>query len=279
VQLADGRPATPQERELFDAITLRHTSRTSRAPFSGHPIPGPARARLEQEARREFALLRLLSANDATVVLELAAAASRTLAAHFDHRAELGHWTGITGDDGIPARALGSRPDRQPAPVRDFSYASSAVAVPAATFEQQPQLAVLSTARDEPADWLRAGQALQRVLLTATTGGVATSFLYQPIELHDIEQPADDWWPWRNAPDHHPARLRATRSRLTPPGSDRDPRPAGRSRRPHPALAAHAAARLLPQAACDPTAVAPPETTSPHGPASREQTADPKRIL
>jgi hypothetical protein len=197
VRLADGRPATPQERELFEAITLRHTSR---APFSGHPIPEAVQIGLEQQAGFEFALLRLLSAHDAAVVLELAAAADRKLAANFDHRTELGHWIGIAGDDGIPARALGSHPDREPAPVRDFSYASPATPLPAATFEQQPQLAVLSTAQDKPADWLRAGQALQRVLLTATTSGVATSFLYQPIELRDIEQPADGWWPWPECP-------------------------------------------------------------------------------
>ena len=197
VRLADGRPATPQERELFEAITLRHTSR---APFSGHPIPEAVQIGLEQQAGFEFALLRLLSAHDAAVVLELAAAADRKLAANFDHRTELGHWIGIAGDDGIPARALGSHPDREPAPVRDFSYASQATPLPAATFEQQPQLAVLSTAQDKPADWLRAGQALQRVLLTATTNGVATSFLYQPIELHDIEQQEHDWWPWPECP-------------------------------------------------------------------------------
>jgi hypothetical protein len=197
VRLADGRPATPQERELFEAITLRHTSR---APFSGHPIPEAVQIGLEQQAGFEFALLRLLSTHDAAVVLELAAAAGRKLAANFDHRTELGHWIGITGDDGIPARALGSHPDREPAPVRDFSYASPATPLPAATFEQQPQLAVLSTAQDKAADWLRAGQALQRVLLTATTNGVATSFLYQLIELHDIEQPEHDWWPWPECP-------------------------------------------------------------------------------
>jgi hypothetical protein len=197
VRLADGRPATPQEHELSEAITLRHTSR---APFSGHPIPGPVQTGLEQQAGLEFALLRLLNAHDAAVVLQLAAAAGRKLAANFDHRTELGHWIGITGDDGIPARALGSHPDHEPAPVRDFSYASPATPLPAAAFEQQPQLAVLSTAQDKPADWLRAGQALQRVLLTATTNGVATSFLYQPIELHDIEQPEHDWWPWPECP-------------------------------------------------------------------------------
>ncbi len=197
VHLADGRPPTPQERELFEVIQLRHTCR---APFSSHPIPEAVQIGLEQEAGFEFALLRMLSARDAAVVLELAAAADRRLVANFDHRVELGHWISTAGDDGVPAHTLASRPNREPAPVRDLSYASPAVVRPAASFEAQPQLAVLSTARDEPADWLRAGQALQRVLLTATRNGVATSFLYQPIEQRDIEQLADNWWPWPECP-------------------------------------------------------------------------------
>src|ERR1022692_1120584 len=211
VQLADGRPPTPQERELADMIGLRHTSR---APFSGQPIPEAVQIGLEQQAGFEFALLRMLSANDAAVVLDLAASADRKLAANYDHRVELGHWIGIAGDDGIPALALGSRPDRQPAPVRDLGYASPAAARPTGTFEQQPQLAVLSTARDEPADWLRAGQALQRVLLTAPPHGIATSFLYQPIELRDVEEQADDWWPWPECPQT------IVRFGYGPPGAD-----------------------------------------------------------
>jgi len=197
VQLADGRPATPQERELHDAITLRHTSR---APFSGRRIPESVLISLEQEASSEYASLRMLSDADAAAVIELAAAADRKLAANFDHRVELGQWIGTSGDDGVPASALGSRPDREPAPVRDLGYASPAIGRPSATFEQRPMLAVLSTARDEPADWLRAGQALQRVLLAATRHGIAASFLYQPIELRDIERPARDWWPWPECP-------------------------------------------------------------------------------
>ena len=129
VQLADGRPATPWEREMFDAIALRHTSR---APFSGRPIPVPVRIGLEQEAGAEFASLRMLTAADAAVVLELAAAADSKLAANYDHRVELGRWIGTTGDDGVPAGALGSRPDRAPAPVRDLGYAAPAVGRPQA---------------------------------------------------------------------------------------------------------------------------------------------------
>lgn len=197
VQLAEGRPPTAWEREMFEAIRLRHSSR---APFSDRPLPEPVQIALEQEAGFEFALLRMLSAPDAAVVLRLAAAADSKLATHFDHRVELERWIATTGDDGVPASALGSRPDRVPAPVRDLGYASPGAERPAGSFEQLPQLAVLSTARDEPGDWLRAGQALQRVLLTATRYGVATSLLYQPIELRDVEHRADGWWPWPECP-------------------------------------------------------------------------------
>ena len=83
--------------------------------------------------------------------------------------------------------------------MRDFGYASPATVRPSGSYEMLPRLAVLSTARDEPGDWLRAGQALQRVLLTATRHGVATSLLYQPIELHDMRQSDDAGGPGRNA--------------------------------------------------------------------------------
>src|ERR1022692_12629 len=205
VQLADGRPPTPQERELADMIGLRHTSR---APFSGQPIPEAVQIGLEQQAGFEFALLRMLSANDAAVVLDLAASADRKLAANFDHRVELGHWIGIAGDDGIPARALGSQPDREPAPVRDFSYASQATPLPAATFEHQPQRFrdVFPLPADRAARHRAAGTRLVAL----------------------ARMPAD----------RHPLRLRAAGGKLAPPRGHRDPRPAGRSRRPHPALAA-----------------------------------------
>jgi hypothetical protein len=65
--------------------------------------------------------------------------------------------------------------------VRDFTPGRH---LPAgyAWFEDSPQLAVLSTMGNAPVDWLRAGQALQRVLLTATCHGIAASPLTQPLE-------------------------------------------------------------------------------------------------
>jgi nitroreductase len=195
VQVAEGRQASLHEHEMFDAIGLRHTSRE---PFSERLVAESVLIDLEQEAGAEYAVLRMLSTRDTGIVLEIAEAASQELAEDFDHRVELAKWLGGSPTDGIPAAALAARPDHSPAPVRDMSYATPAIPRPVAGFERMPQLAVLSTARDEPADWLRAGQALQRVLLAATRHGVAASFLYQPMELHDMSD-ADGWWPW---PEH-----------------------------------------------------------------------------
>jgi len=47
---------------------------------------------------------------------------------------------------------------------------------------------VLRTTGDAPRDWVRAGQAMQRVLLTATVRGVATTPMTQALEVPDIRR-------------------------------------------------------------------------------------------
>jgi nitroreductase len=197
VQLIEGRPADLAEHELFESIWHRHTSR---APFSSRRIPAAVQGALEQAASAEFTVLRLLPDGDAALVVSLAEAAGKELANNFDHRVEMSRWIGKDGDDGVPASALGSRPARVPAPVRDLGYAAPMTPRPSGSYEPVPHLTVLATASDEPVDWLRAGQALQRALLTATANGVAASFLYQPMELHDIHPSEGGWWPWPECP-------------------------------------------------------------------------------
>ena len=46
-----------------------------------------------------------------------------------------------------------------------------------------PLLAVLGTEDDDGSAWLASGQALAKVLLTATAAGVSASFLNQPIQV------------------------------------------------------------------------------------------------
>jgi hypothetical protein len=45
---------------------------------------------------------------------------------------------------------------------------------------------VLGTDGDTPRDWLRAGEALSRVLLVATAEGLSASFLNQPVERPEL---------------------------------------------------------------------------------------------
>jgi nitroreductase len=101
--------------------------------------------------------------------------------------AERRRWVGGERDaEGIPSTSLGPRPDHRTASVRDMAATPEDSRRPAAAFEHKPQLAVLSTRREGPAEWLRAGQAMERVLLEATAHGVATSLLNQAIEHHKL---------------------------------------------------------------------------------------------
>lgn len=49
-----------------------------------------------------------------------------------------------------------------------------------------PVLAILGTEADDVEAWLRAGEALQHVLLVAATGGVQAGFLNQPCQVGEL---------------------------------------------------------------------------------------------
>jgi nitroreductase len=115
----------------------------------------------------------------------LARDAERDQLADPAYRAELAEWAGGARDrEGIPDSALGPRSPDSPTPVRDFRPGQSGPPSHA-WFEEAPQLVVLSVRSGGKADLLRAGQALQRVLLTATDRGIAASPLTQPLETAD----------------------------------------------------------------------------------------------
>ena len=200
VQAEPGRPPSFAEREMYEAIWQRHTNR---APYSDEQLPESVQVALEQAASFEFASFRMLTGRDLATVLDLAGKAGAELAADVQHQIELQSWIATdSNEDGVPAGALPSRPRHEPSPVRasDLIAAAPTVERPGRDYETIPQVAVIGTARDEPADWLRAGQALQRVLLTATAHGVSASFLYQMIELRDMRGDSAPAWPWHEIP-------------------------------------------------------------------------------
>jgi nitroreductase len=182
VRLAGPGQARPDEIELHAVIPERHTNRF---PFSARPVPPGILAELTEAARLEGAVLHVPGRQEAARLLRLAREAERDLLAQPGYRAELARWAGGDRDrDGIPGMALAPHDPAGAAPVRDFAPDRPGP-VRYAWFEDQPQLAVLCTPSESRSDWLRAGQALQRVLLTATLRGIAASPLTQPLETAD----------------------------------------------------------------------------------------------
>jgi hypothetical protein len=217
VEIVTGRTKRPTatEQELYEAIPRRHTNRW---PYDDrHPVPPPILVAMQNAAATEGGRLRVLGRRQVRTWLRAARDADR------EQRDDQGRQPDLAqcangGDSGVPAgafgppgtfgddhhlvRRLGRR--RGDAPIRDFrprtgpgpgSEGADQAEGPGGhddrgkaetpRFERRPQLLVLSTDGDKPLDWLRAGQALQHALLTATRHGVSASFLTQPLELHD----------------------------------------------------------------------------------------------
>ncbi len=82
-----------------------------------------------------------------------------------------------------PARAEHTDPDFAG---RDFAHGCG-WGLPSLTsarlFRTAGVVGLLTTANDRPADWVNAGQALQRILLTASMAGIAAALHSQPLEL------------------------------------------------------------------------------------------------
>ncbi|MGO9504471.1 MAG: Acg family FMN-binding oxidoreductase [Streptosporangiaceae bacterium] len=182
VRIAGARQIRREEHDLRAAIGRRHTCRR---PFTGPPVPQQVQAELMEAAAAEGASLRFLSRDEVRRVLFLTAAADRELRADDGYLRELADWTaGDRPHDGIPAALMAPATASPHPPVRSLS-AASRPRPQTATFEDRPQLAILTTRSSDRVAWLRAGQALQRVLLLATHRGVVASPLTQALEVPD----------------------------------------------------------------------------------------------
>ncbi|MFK0193123.1 Acg family FMN-binding oxidoreductase [Kitasatospora sp. NPDC090308] len=184
-----GAPHEPVElAELAEAVGQRHSSRE---PFGNRDVPEAVIGELIEAAADEDAVLDVLEESGARRVLALTAEAEARIAADAARRAETGGWLraepagrapASVAADGIPEWALGPHDHEARVPVRDFAGRGP---VRTQRFEALPQVATIATRGDTAADWLRAGQALERVWLVATARGLRVSVLHQAVELPD----------------------------------------------------------------------------------------------
>ena len=182
-----GGPHQPDEtiQMLAGAIPKR---RTNRRPFRDIEVRDEVLDQLTAAARVEGARLAVTDPVIREAVLSLALTANQWQRSDPAYVEELRTWTAVPDDStsGIPARSLGPVDARGALPLRDFGLAHPEAPRRIAPFEYAPTVAIVYTAGDTPLDWLRAGQAMERVLLTATVRGVCNTPITAPTELPEL---------------------------------------------------------------------------------------------
>jgi hypothetical protein len=186
-----GRSYTPTEDDLvrMRAIPQR---RTNRREFLPRPVAAAHTDAMAIDAAAEGASLMRVLPDQKVAIAHLVDHADRIQLSDAEFRAELGRWLAPFGSrrrDGIPfvEKEYGSampfaklRALRSPDVAGDFAQLEEERTL------ASPALVVLGTSGDDATDWLAAGQALEAVLLRATTLGLSASFLNQVLEIPEL---------------------------------------------------------------------------------------------
>ena len=190
VTIGGAMPMNALERQMLAAVPHRHTHR---GPFAARPLPAGLLAGLQHDALAEGAELALVDGGLAFERLaQIVADAARRGDRDPVGREETRKWTrdpSSTARDGVPPTALaagasGRIPHGQ-LRQRDFDLGRGLGRLPDESDKDKvppAATAVLLTPGDRRADWLRSGQALQRLLLHAAGEWVFASLHTQPLE-------------------------------------------------------------------------------------------------
>lgn len=177
--------AEPDERvrRLRGAVPRR---RTDRRPFGAAPVPKAALRRLGEAASGEETGLHLLGREQ---IPTLAAAAGKAAAAERAdpaYRRALDEWTHRPpgNGDGVPAgTAVPAAP--RTVPVRDFAPDGTPGLAIGPGDDNGTAYAILHGPGDTAVEWLRAGEALSAVLLTAVVEGLGAAPMSDVLEVEE----------------------------------------------------------------------------------------------
>jgi hypothetical protein len=183
-------PPIEYERKLFAEIARR---RTHRGGFDPAPLSAALLDVLPQEALREKATLTLVTNNHLlesaiAAVVEAGDCALRLDSARAQEEARWAPGPGSHRQDGVPPTAYPAQPEHTEPDFasRDFAHGHGWGLPPSPEIGQARSAGVvglLTTSVDQPSDWIHAGQALQRVLLIASSCHVAAALHSQPLEI------------------------------------------------------------------------------------------------
>lgn len=183
-----GAKPTLAERELLAAVAVRSSNRH---PFSDAPVGRAAASALQGAARSEGCVLHLVTDPDRVVELQdVARRAHRAQGRDPELQAERARWTGVPEDrrDGVPASATVLPHADDPWVAQDLTGGQVRDRLPGKDFEERPLVAVLEPSSAGPSAEVCAGQALERVLLTATALGLSASMLSHTVDVPETRE-------------------------------------------------------------------------------------------
>jgi nitroreductase len=167
---------------LADEIPRR---RTHRRGFDDTPIPEQVIASLSDAVAIEGASLHRMVGDDLAELGALVAEGDRIQFADRRWRRELACWMHPRRNgDGLTV-ALAALPVARLV-VSAFNLGSSTAARDGELVATSPLTIVVATDGDTTRHWLRAGQALQRLLLTASRLGLQASYMNQPCQVAEL---------------------------------------------------------------------------------------------
>lgn len=181
-------PTTDYEYGLMRQIRQR---RTHRGGFDSLPLSADLLAALRQCAAHDGAALCIMTDDQRRVLAATVQEAERVQRLDSARVQELARWAPPPGSgrpDGVSPASYPARPEHTSPdyPGRDFAHGHG-WGLPAFSTAPWPRSAgtvgLLTTPGDQPLDWISAGHALQRILLTASSCGVAAALHSQPLEL------------------------------------------------------------------------------------------------
>jgi nitroreductase len=185
IALAPGEWPTDDESLLFDAIEVR---RTVRGRFADLPIDASIVSAIAASAVcRSATLVTIDAAGTRAGCRALIEEGDRRLFGSPSWRRELASWIRAPrGGDGFSVGHVPTPMARTA--VRSIDFGRRAARSDGLLAQEAPLLAVLATGGDSTSEWLAAGRALERVLLTAARYGLQAGFLNQPCQIPDLRE-------------------------------------------------------------------------------------------
>ncbi|HEU4349725.1 MAG TPA: nitroreductase family protein [Actinoplanes sp.] len=173
----------PRTRRLRGAIPRR---RTDRRGFAATPVPDAALVCLSEAAETEGGSLYVVPPDQMPTLTAAAGQAAAAELADPAYRAQLTKWTNRPpgSGDGVPATTAAPRGPRA-VPLRDFAPDARPGLQAGQGDDAGARYAILYGPEDNPLAWLRAGEALSAVLLTAVLEGIGSSPMSDVLEVRE----------------------------------------------------------------------------------------------